>query len=236
MDKRTLAFYKLTKLTDIFNGKSSHLPITYIKVFHKDYPRLRSIKLPKSKQRGELMNLLNTRLSSRLFSNVPLTISQLSRVFDGCRITFTDNYFERRTYPSGGDRFPVELYLVAFNVKGLDTGVYHYNIVNNTLEVLLNEDMERYRYYLVSHDLHNAAAAIILTSVMSRSEVKYGVKSYPLSLIETGAIMQNLQLLSVKNDIGLCPIAGFVNDKVSEILDLTQDEIPLLVLGLGNIQ
>ncbi len=236
MNNDIRVFYKKTKLDKPVLKKNKNVPITSIKVFHKEYPRLNKVTLPKIKLSGEFMRLLKTRKSIRLFSKENLTLTEISKVLSSCRIVSRKGDFERRTYPSGGDRFPVELYIICFKVKGLENGVFHYNFKNNSLEALLIKNLSNKTDYITSNELKNPSAAIVLTSVMSRDDVKYGVKAYPLSLIEAGLITQNLQLACVKNEIGSCPILGFTNDYLSEILDLTNEEIPLLVIGLGNIK
>ena len=40
---------------------------------------------------------------------------------------------------------------------------------------------------------------------------------------------------ATKYKIGSFPIGGFVNDKIIELLDLTEDELPIYVIGFGSI-
>ena len=60
------------------------------------------------------------------------------------------------------------------------------------------------------------------------------IKAYQYSHIEAGHMGQIIQLACTKYDIGSCPIGGFINDKISEILDITKDEIPIYVIGIGK--
>ena len=69
-------------------------------------------------------------------------------------------------------------------MDGLTQGAYHYNIEDGTLELLLKKDLIGDRRQLISPYLENPAATIIFTSVIARSEVKYGLRSYPYSLID----------------------------------------------------
>lgn len=228
-------FYEKTKLdADSEESEPSEAPITWIKVFYKEYPRLPSITLPETQQEGELARLLAERESTRNFSNEPVTLKELAQIIRSCRIVDPNRDPERRTYPSGGARFPVEVYLVSFNIEELKPGAYHYNIKKGTLELLWEKDLRDKEEEIVSPSLKNSAAAIILTSVVARSEVKYGHKAYPYSLIEAGHVGQNLQLMCTKLNIGSCSIGGFVNDTISKVLDLTDNEIPLYVIGLGK--
>lgn len=182
---------------------------------------------------GELYDLLYSRESSRRFSDEPVTFAALSAILRSCGMTDTTRTPERRTYPSAGARFPVEIYLVAFNVADIGCGAYHYNISEHSLELLLSGDLEARMVDFCTTYLENPAAALVFTAVIPRSEVKYGIRSYQYSLIEAGHICQNVHLACTKLGVGSCPVGGFVNDSVSKTLDLTRDELPLYVLGLG---
>ena len=227
-------FYNKIKLKKVIDDNSEEIPHAYIHVFHKEYPRLPLIKLPQiDNQESELENLLEIRESTRNFSDKPVKINELSKILRSCRIVDIDRIPERRTYPSGGARFPVELYVVAFNVNGLKNGAYHYNLKKESLELLWEEDLKNRRRELISPYLENPAATLVLTSVISRSEKKYGNRAYPYSLIEAGHMGQNIHLTCVNLGIGSCPVSGFVDNSVKEILDLTGDEIPIYTISIG---
>jgi SagB-type dehydrogenase family enzyme len=226
-------FYNKTKMKKISIVSKGKTPIEYIHVFHKEYPRFPSVKLPKESDSGEYNKLLRLRRSKRTFSNKPVSVKIIAKILSACRIIKTSP--ERRTYPSGGARFPVELYLVASKINGLKSGIYHFNFNRFSLEVLSESQLKKDEIESISVYLKNVAGAIILTTVISRSEVKYGLKAYPFSLIEAGHMGQNILLSCTKYKIGSFPIGGFVNDNISELLDLTEDELPIYVIGFGSI-
>lgn len=238
-NKHIERFYRGVKLKNTIklDTKSDEEPnVTYTHVFHKEYPRFRAVQLTNVAMDDEYDRLLAGRHSERDFSRSPITLDELSKILFSCRIVDTQREPERRTYPSAGARFPVEIYPIVFNVDNLARGAYHYNMPRHKLEVLLEQDLRDRETEIVSPFLSNTAAALVLTAVLARSEIKYGNKAYPYSLIEAGHIGQNIQLACAKYDIGCCSIGGFVNDTVSEILDLTEDEIPIYVLGIGKIK
>ncbi len=225
-------FYEKTKLSKPSKIPSGREPIEHVYVFHKSYPRLPKIKLPKKPLAGEYESLLKKRRSERDFSKKPVTILELSNILKS--LSITQKYPERRTYPSAGARYPVELYVAAFNMDGIKTGAYHFNFIDFSLEQILNTNLKIFEKELISPFLKQPAGVVILTGVLSRSYVKYANKGYPYTLIEVGHISQNLLLSSTKYKIGMCPVGGFVNDTVSKILDLTEEEVPLCVLGFGH--
>ncbi len=239
MFKETKNFYNKTKLQekDLEDSPERTPNITHIEVFRKSYPRLPSIKLPDvDRENSEFENLLDYRGSNRTFADSPLSLGELSKILGSCRIVDTKRKPERRTYPSGGARFPVELYVVSYNIKDLRNGAYHYNMKDKSLELLLDKDLKNSRRELISPYLENPAATIIFTSVIARSEVKYGLRSYPYSLIEAGHMGQNIQLSASEIGIGSCPVSGFIDDTVKKILDLTDDEIPIYSISIGKVK
>jgi len=209
-------------------------PVTHTKVFYKEYPRLPSVPLFPYDQESAFQNLLEMRESQRLFSDEPISLADVSKILQSCRVVNPTRNPEMRTYPSGGARFPVELYLVSFNVQGLDQGAYHYNIPKGCLEQLIKQNLVAKRRALISPYLENPAATIIFTSVIARSEVKYGQRAYPYSLIEAGHMGQNIQLTCAEIGLGACPVSGFVDDSAIKMLDLTSDEIPIYSMSIGK--
>ncbi|MCX6815587.1 MAG: SagB/ThcOx family dehydrogenase, partial [Candidatus Aenigmarchaeota archaeon] len=206
----TKRFHNKVKLKKVTDDPEGPVPITYTKVFYKEYPRLPYIVLPEIDYNdSQFETLLEMRESSRLFSDEPVKLKELSKVLRSCRIVDPSRDPERRTYPSGGARFPVELYLLAYNVDGLEGGAYHYNIKKEGLELLLRQDLRDIRRELISPYLENPAATIVFTSVIARSEVKYGHKGYTYSFIEAGHIGQNIHLACTEIGIGSCSVSGF---------------------------
>lgn len=235
MLKEIINFYKKTKIPENMKDlPEEEWPITFTKVFYKNYPRFPKIKLPEIERDGELETLLTMRESYRNFSNNPITLNELSKILGSCRITDNLRDPEKRTYPSGGARFPVELYLISFNIKNIKQGIYHYDIKGNNLEVLIEKDLSPEKREIISPYLENPAATIIFTSVIARSEVKYGIRAYPYSLIEAGHMGQNIHLACTEIGLGSCSVSGFADETVKKLLDLTEDEIPLYSIGIGQ--
>ena len=231
------AFYEAAKVGQAATGSTgeAETPITHVKVFHKPYPRFPRIALPEAKDTGELADLMGRRATEREFSSTPLTVEQLAHVLHACRIVDNDRDPERRTYPSAGARFPVEIYPIVFNVENLAAGCYHYDIAGDTLEVLWEKDLSDQAIEIVSPYVSQPAVALVFTAVIARAEVKYGARAYPFSLLEAGHMAQNISLTCTKHGIGACPVGGFVNDSIVKIIDLTEHEIPIYVYALGTL-
>lgn len=227
-------FYNKIKLEKMCEDVGGPVPVTYTHVFTKEYPRLPSIALPEKSEESELEALLDLRESTRTFSDKPLQIEEVGSILKSCRVVDNGRDPERRSYPSGGARFPVELYLIAYNIRGLDGGAYHYNIRKGSLELLWRKDLRDRQRELISPYLENPAGTIIFTSVIPRAEVKYGPRAYPYSLIEAGHMGQNLHLKCAELGIGSCSVSGFVDTTAKELLDLSDEEIPIYTISIGH--
>ena len=234
MLEETKKFYELNKVKEIVEASSKEIPITWTHIFHKEYPRMPSLPLIKSKEESELEALFELRESSRIFSEEPIKYGDLSKILLSCRIVNKNRGPEKRTYPSAGARFPVEQYIISFNIDGLEKGAYHYNLERERLELLLKKDLCNSKRDLISPYLENPAGTVVFTSVISRSEVKYGHKAYQFSFIEAGHMGQNILLAATQLGLGVCPVSGFIDSSIKEILDLTDDEIPLYTISFGK--
>jgi SagB-type dehydrogenase family enzyme len=234
MLEETKEFYKKLKLKCAeWNIDDSEMPITFTYIFKKSYPRLPQIHLPKVRD-GNLEKILDLRESTREFSKHPMNLKDVSKILNSCKILDVERDPERRTYPSGGARFPIEIYLIGYNVSGLNKGAYHFNIDNHSLETLWEKNLDGKQKEIMGTNIVNPAATLVLTSVLSRSEIKYWHKALPFSYLEAGHIGQNIILSAAENDIGACPVSGFVDDTLIKILDLTDGEIPVYTINIGK--
>jgi SagB-type dehydrogenase family enzyme len=244
MNEQIKKFYELTKFkfSKVF-GKSIVLledwPDEWKKVFYKVYPRFPALRLgTRLRKEGELESLLMRRRSTREFSTAPLDIGELSSlIFYSVGISTPKKgglSQAKRTYPSAGARYPIEMYLVVNNVENLDRGLYHYDVRDNVLEKLLVGNFSKKMVYATDSKMGAAPLVVILTGVLGRTEIKYGVNAYRFALLEAGHIGQNISLISEKNSLGSCAIGGFDNEQISRLLDLTEEEIPLYIFAVGK--
>ena len=118
----------------------------------------------------------------------------------------------RRSYPSAGARYPLEVYLIPLGVKSLKQGLYHYNVKENALEALLIEDMWEWVLACTGNEkwILDANFLIIITGIPDRSRIKYGDREFRYMLIEAGHLSQNICLLATELGLRSCPIGGFI--------------------------
>jgi SagB-type dehydrogenase family enzyme len=239
MNETIRKFYEETKVHfDNPNNAFENIvvpPETWTKIFYKTYPRFPKVSLYAENPKSNLEILLEKRQSARDFEPLPLDFGTFSRLilFAFGEKTTKDPALHRRMYPSAGARYTIEAYIYANHVSDLSKGVYHFCPKNNTLEQLLTGHFTTEMAQIQNIPNLNSSITIILASVISRLEVKYALRAYKLALLEAGHIGQNLCLLSTDLGLKCCPIDGFDDDKAIQLLDLSEDEIPLYMFNIG---
>lgn len=139
---------------------------------------------------------------------------------------------EARPVPSGGARYPLELYVLVRDGQDIDEGVYHYNVRDDSLERLCglpDRFLERSWYQI--GDTDHVSAMLIVTADVERSSTKYGERGYMFACMETGSVLQNVQLAGQGCGLRTRPYAGFNQTAVAELLDL-RDEYVMLSIAM----
>lgn len=185
--------------------------------------------------------VLRSRTSAREFSGEGIRLDQLAKVlFMSYGIT-RDNAgtnFPRpfRTVPSGGALYPLDVYVYAARVSGLDTGLYHYNPETRSLDVLRKADeVQRISSFFVQSDLALKAAAILfISATFSRTIFKYGDRGYRFVLLEAGHLSQNANLTAQEMGLATTNIGGYTDRDVDRYLGLdgvNESTVYLLLVG-----
>lgn len=188
--------------------------------------------------------VLLRRRSRRDYSGTPLTLEALSAMlYFGAGVPgYTEGYgygrLALRTFPSHGGLQSPELYVYVSNVSGIRPGLYHYVPPVHELEVLGQDDMSGVLAEIAFGEQHVTAAAVVFvcTGVYSRLKWKYGERSYRFMCIDSGCLLENLQLAAEALGLGACGLSGFAQDAVEEFLHLERgQEVPMWLMTLGNL-
>ncbi len=204
---------------------------------YKTYSLMERVALPAVDAASELERTIAERRSGRAYSGEPLGLEELARLlFFTYGRTDRQGYF--RAVASAGAVFPLELYVVALRVDGLEPGVYHYGAESGSLDVVKpGNHLDTLKAVLAwdGIDLDNAAMALVMTAVFRRNSVKYLDRGYRMVLVEAGEAAQNLCLLATSMGLGACLLGGFRDDLLSDLLDVDGvDEAPLVPVLLGR--
>jgi SagB-type dehydrogenase family enzyme len=192
---------------------------------YKRYPGKRSIQLPAPAQEFDmtLEETLRKRKSVRAFSERPLTIGQVSYLlWASTGIQRVEGDYAFRTAPSAGALYPIETYLVANNVEGIDKGVYHYGVEKHLLEELRKGDVgeECALAALGQKMCATAPLVFIWTAIFHRTKWKYKERAYRYVYLDAGHIAGNLALAAVSIGLGSCQIGALYDDEVNRIIDV----------------
>ncbi len=210
----------------------------------KRYPQAPHLALPTVSQglQRDLGEVIRQRQSQRHYSGQAMPLLPLATLlYFAYGVTRyaapEDQRHPRRPVPSGGGIYPLEVYVLALHVESLESGAYHYDAYTHALEQLtaqnLREDLARTLLY--DELAEGSAVAIILSGVFERPRFKYDELSYRLILLEAGHVGQNLCLTAEALGLGLCPVAGFVEDGVNTLLGLNGiDESALYLFAIGE--
>ncbi|MFX1258451.1 MAG: SagB/ThcOx family dehydrogenase [Promethearchaeota archaeon] len=214
----------------------SNKPETY-----KTYPNaIKKIILPKPQFDNSIKfwDVIKNRKSTRKFKKEQLSLEQLSLLLFGMSgLTRVFPQFTFRTIPSAGGLFPIEIYPVVLNIKGIDPGIYHYNIREHNLEMLKSGDfsIETAKGCLDQMMVVNSNVTFILTAVIERSKWKYLQRCYRYLYLDAGHIGQNFYLVAESLGLGAFTIGAIYDDELNKLLDIDGiNETTLYVAVVGK--
>lgn len=208
----------------------------------KRYTRLESIELPKPDLgKDQIRKLIAERASYRQFSKIPITRKELSEVlYFSAGLThksITDPEKISRSYPSAGAKYPLELYVLVQYGKDLQPGLYHYNIIEHSLDILLSP-VPSYlvqKIWKTQEWFKSAGAIIFITALFERTTAKYGKAGTTFPFIEAGHVVQNTYLITQTLKLGCCAIGQFNEKELVKLLDINPvHEIPIYYVAVGN--
>ncbi len=141
----------------------------------------------------------------------------------------------RRTAPSAGAMYPLELYLLAGAVDGLEAGLYRYVPQQHALARVGAPDRAALAAAALGQGmLARAPAVVIVTGVYARTAAKYGERAPRYVHIEVGAAAENLLLQAEALGLGGVFIGAFRDQAVREALGLPAEHEPLGLLPIGH--
>jgi SagB-type dehydrogenase family enzyme len=222
-------FHNKTKIFDKGKTTPRHTwPESWKSIYIKGYPRLKQIYLDKNlsmKMHSSLNDALYNRKSTRVFDKKILTKNDISTLlfYSAGVKSMKGNDWDssRRFYPSGGARYPLDIYVVLYNNTEIEKGVYHYNVKRHTLELLKKGNyLNEIKAGLDKKLLKNTNMAILITSVFGRNQIKYGDRGYRFILQESGHLGQNIYLTAAALNIGCCALGGYVDSVINDLLDI----------------
>jgi len=197
-------------------------------------PELPSVPLPAPIELScPLSRALARRASRRDFAGAldPVTLATLLDAAYGIRGG------NRRTVPSAGALYPLELFVGVRAVSRLEPGVYRYDARGHDLE--RHQACDPWPALEAACPLEGllagGAAALLVLGVFGRARCKYGQRGYRFTLLEAGHVAQNVLLAAAALDVPALPLGGFYDSQVDAIVDADGvDESVVYAVILGG--
>ncbi len=204
----------------------------------KEYPDAQSIipvpALPETGPAG-FWETVARRRSERDFTAETLTLQELALLLFAVQgVTAKHGGYLLRTSPSAGALYPVETYLLVNNVESVAGGVYHYNIIQNSLELITAADLakELTAAALGQRMVADSAVTFIWTGIPGRSKWKYHERAYRYIYLDAGHIGQNLYLAATALGMGCCTIGAFFDEEVNSIIGVDGKQETAVYMGV----
>ena len=169
----------------------------------KRYRDAAAAKLQRVHGDSEFPEVLKTRRTWREFSIAPVERSKLEKLLwwsfgvqGWAKLSGVGN-LALKTSPSGGSLHPLEPYLFVRNVRGVRSGIYHYDAAGHRLELLRRgaNKAEIERFLGGQKWACEAAFVVFLTAVFARTQWKYKhPRAYRVVLAEAGHVCQTFCL------------------------------------------
>ena len=207
---------------------------------YKTYRDVPVTRLPEPELVGgtTAIDAIVSRRSVRAYAGIPMTQAELSRFLFLTSGINADTYGNpRRTAPSSGALYPIEVYAVIHNVEGIERGVYHYAYREHALERVRAGD---HRQAVVDEGLGQeflgqCGVVLFLTQILQRMRPKYQDRSYRYGLLEAGHIGENGYLAAASMGLGACGIGAFMDDQINAMLGVDgTEEAVVYMLAVGH--
>jgi SagB-type dehydrogenase family enzyme len=171
------------------------------------------------------------RRSIRSYKNESLSLEEVSQLLWSAQGETTS--WGERTAPSAGATYPLEIYLVAGDVEGLDSGLYHYNPSNHSLILVKEGDLRRELAHaaLDQYMIARAPITIVICAEFKRTTGRYGERGIRYVLMEVGHVGQNIHLQAEALNLGTVVIGAFYDEDVKEILGVKEEPLYLMPVG-----
>lgn len=184
-----------------------------------------NIKLekPNLKRGKSMMETLSQRQSTREYSNKEVSLTDLSDLLWAANGVNRED--GKRTAPSAMNQQEITVY--AF----LKSGTYKYDFKNHTLELVAKGDN---RKLVVGTQGNITGTPIFLVYVADVSKLsRFGDRNLVIASMDTGIVSQNVNLFCASVGMATVPRITMNIDGIKELLNLSNDNVPLMNNAIG---
>jgi SagB-type dehydrogenase family enzyme len=222
----------------IMNNKSVKYFITLLSILLISFP-VRSeekINLPEPIDiKKSLSDTVKSRKTTRSFNQESFsTLNELSTLLYFMQGKTHGN---KRAVPSAHAQYPLEIYIIANNVKGLADGLYKMSIDDFKLIKLKSGNLknEITEACQGQASVENSQIRIIISVTWEKLSRKNTEESRKWGIFEAGLASQNSFLAAAAMGLNMVPVGGINARKVAKILGSDYDkETPIIVNVFGR--
>lgn len=197
------------------------------------------INLPKPKQFGSvsLEEVIANRKSVRNFSSSPLSIGQLSQLLWSC-YGFTNLTSARRTIPSAGAIYPLQIYIAVGKdaIPDIEEGLYSYNPKEHSVTHVMSGDIKFLLYSGCNAQdcVQTAPICIIICADYDKMKTRYGRRAKRYTKFEVGHAGQNIYLQAAALNLSTVAVGAFDDECLEKLLKLGKKIKPLYIFPVGR--
>lgn len=193
----------------------------------------RPLTKPTLKGGVSLEEALAARRSVRKFSGKSLEVKEIAQLLWAAQGITSEK--GKRTAPSAGALYPLIVYLVAAEVKGLSPGVYRYKPREHALVKIKGADQREKLAQAAGGQrfVSDAPVSFVIAVNYGRMDL-YHRRGRMYADMEQGHVAQNILLQATALGLGAVPVGAISEGKLAKVLDLPADFTAEYLIPIGH--
>jgi len=191
------------------------------------------MKLPEPKLESKISveEALSRRRSVRDYKEDSLSLEEISQLLWSAQGVTAK--WGGRTAPSAGALYPLEIYIVVGTVKGLKSGLYHYDPQKHGISQKKEGDLREKltEASLGQDEILRAPATLVITAVYERTMKKYHERGIQYVHMEVGSAGENIYLQAESLGLGTVFIGAFEDEEVKKVLGIEEEPLGIMPVG-----
>jgi len=197
---------------------------------NKEITKEINLPQPRLDSQCSVEKAIKERRSIRKYKDEPLSLADVSQLLWAAQ-GITEPGRGLRTAPSAMAKYPLEIYIAAGKVDGLEPGIYKYHPQTHSLSLVTPGD--RRSEMGVQGSVKSAPVTIIITAVYERFGDRLKEAAVRFSDLEAGHAAQNVYLQAVALDLGTVVCGAFNTADVMKLLGADK-ESPIYLMPVGK--
>ncbi len=182
-----------------------------------------------------LEQAIQARRSVRSFSDAPVSLEHLAQLLWAAQGII--NPVGLRAAPSAGATFPLETFIVAGNINGLEAGIYQYYCQDHEITLAVGGDQRQAlsQAALGQASVVCAPLSLVIVAIAARTVSRYGERAARYVAMEAGHVAQNIYLQATVLGLSTVAVGAFTDSEVRHVLALDEAE-PLYIMPIGKTE